>query len=316
MPLGLLPNFDNTGALRYFYEVARYGSFRLAAEKIHIAASAISRQVQLLEQELGAKLFSRERGGLQLTAAGEALLYRLKKAMHELAAARSEIDVLHGAHTGTVRIGINETVARDFFATFLREFRRNHPHMQFEVTVANSNQLEEMLLRGEVDIIIGYAVQSRNGLQQVASFELKTCIAVRKDHRLAGRKSVRVADIVDQVFIMPSADSLLRQVVNAIFAKVSVKPDYTITTDSFEFMTILVSSGFGIGLQVRLAVGRDPMRPEIVYVPIRDPAVRSAVLACCISEQGTPSMAVSVCLQDLRRGLERWCRRAQRARSS
>ena len=109
-------------------------------------------------------------------------------------------------------------------------------------------------------------------------------------------------------------DSLLRQVVNAIFAKVSVKPDYTITTDSFEFMTILVSNGFGIGFQVRLAVGRDPMRPEIVYVPIRDPAVRSAVLACCISEQGTPSMAVSVCLQDLRRDLERWCRRAQRAR--
>jgi DNA-binding transcriptional LysR family regulator len=315
MTLGLLPNFDNTGALRYFYEVARYGSFRLAAEKIHIAASAISRQVQLLEQELGAKLFSRKRGGLQLTAAGEALLYRVKKAMHELAVARSEIDVLHGSHKGTVRIGINETVARDFFAGFLREFRRNHPNMQFEVTVANSNQLEEILLRGEVDIIIGYAVQARNGLQQIASFELRTCITVHKDHRLASRKSVRVADIVDQVFIMPSADSLLRQVANAIFSKLSVKPDYTITTDSFEFMTILVTSGFGIGFQLRLAVGRDPMRPEVVYVPIRDPEVRSAVLACCISDEGAPSMAVSVCLQDLRIGLERWCRRAQRSRS-
>ena len=71
MTLGLLPNFVNTAALRYFYEVARYGSFRLAADRIHIAASAISRQIQLLEQELGVKLFARDRKGLRLTAAGE-----------------------------------------------------------------------------------------------------------------------------------------------------------------------------------------------------------------------------------------------------
>ena len=57
------------------------------------------------------------------------------------------------------------------------------------------------------------------------------------------------------------------------------------------------------------------MRPEIVYVPIRDPEVRSAVLACCISDEAPPSMAVSVRLQDLRSGLERWYRRAQRSRS-
>ena len=68
MTLGLLPNFVNTAALRYFYEVAKYGSFRLAADRIHIAASAISRQIQLLEQELEVKLFARDRKGLRLTA--------------------------------------------------------------------------------------------------------------------------------------------------------------------------------------------------------------------------------------------------------
>ena len=54
-------------ALRYFYEVARYGSFRLAADKVNIAASAISRQIQLLEQELGVKLFDRSRRRLEPT---------------------------------------------------------------------------------------------------------------------------------------------------------------------------------------------------------------------------------------------------------
>jgi DNA-binding transcriptional LysR family regulator len=106
---------------------------------------------------------------------------------------------------------------------------------------------------------------------------------------------------------MPSSDSQLWHVVNAIFAKVSVRPVSTLTTDSFEFMTLMVSNGLGIGFQIRLAPGADPMRPEIKYVPIRDPAVKSAVLACCISEEGTPSMAVSICLQELRTALDKWC---------
>jgi DNA-binding transcriptional LysR family regulator len=306
--LGLLPNFVNTAALRYFYEVARYGSFRLAAEKIHIAASAISRQIQLLEQELGTKLFARERAGLHLTAAGEALLYRVKKAIGELAVARSEIDALHGSHKGTVRVGINETVAKDFFSGFLKTFRSKHPNMRFEIEVANSDHLENILLRGEVDIIVGYAVQTRTGLQQVASFELKTCVAVRKDHVLGKKQAVRVSDLVDETIIMPGSESQLKHIVNAIFSKVSVKPVSTLSTDSFEFMTLLVSGGLGIGFQFRIAGGADPMRPEIVYVPVRDPEAKAAVMACCISEDGTPSMAVSICLRELRTALDKWVR--------
>jgi DNA-binding transcriptional LysR family regulator len=306
MTLGLLPNFINTAALRYFYEVARYGSFRLAADKIHIAASAISRQIQLLEQELGVKLFARDRKGLRLTAAGEALLYRVKRMMGELTAARSEIDLLHGSHAGKVRIGINDTVAREFFPDFLNTFRIKYPHMQFEITVANSGELAGILLRGEADIILGYALQARSGLQKIVTFDLKTCITVRSDHPLAKRKSVRIADIVDEPFIMPSSDSMLRQVINSVFAKVAVKPTSTITTNSFEFMSIMVSAGFGISCQVRSSVGRDEVRQNLIYVPIRDPELETAVLACCISEEGTPSVAISLCLENLRLALEQW----------
>jgi DNA-binding transcriptional LysR family regulator len=313
MTLGLLPNFVNTAALRYFYEVARYGSFRLAADRIHIAASAISRQIQLLEQELEVKLFARDRKGLRLTAAGEALLYRVRKAMNELDTARSEINLLHGSHKGNVRLGINETVAREFLPGFLTRFRAAYPHMNFEITVANSDALAGILLRGDVDIIIGYALQVRNGLQQVVAFDLKTCITVRKDHPLAKRSSVRVADLVDQHFIMPDADSLLRQVINAMFAKVAVKPVSTMTSNSFEFIATMVTGGFGIGCQVRLASGPDPVRPKILYVPIRDPAVKTAVLACCVPEEGTPSMAVSLCVQELRGARETGCKEAAAA---
>jgi DNA-binding transcriptional LysR family regulator len=306
MTLGLLPNFVNTAALRYFYEVARYGSFRLAADKIHIAASAISRQLQLLEQELGVKLFVRDRKGLRLTAAGEALLYRVKRTMDELLAARSEINALHGGHTGTVRVGINDTIAREFFWRFMERFRRKYPHMRFDITVANSGELAKSLLQEEVDIIVGYALQARSGLQIVSSYDLKVCIAVRKDHPLASRKSVRVADIVSESFIVPNEDSTLRQVINAIFAKVSVKPTFMITTNSFELILIMVAGGGGIACQLRVSAGPDPDRPDLIYVPIRDQEVKTAVLACGISEKGTPSIAVSLCVEELRSALDQW----------
>jgi len=81
MPIGLTPEFINTSALRYFYEVARSGSFRRAAEKVHVAASAISRQIQLLEDELGVELLERGRKGVRLTVAGEALMHRVRRMM-------------------------------------------------------------------------------------------------------------------------------------------------------------------------------------------------------------------------------------------
>ncbi|WP_313520133.1 LysR family transcriptional regulator [Pseudomonas sp.] len=306
MTLGLLPHFVNTAALRYFYEVARHGSFKVTEEKIHIAASAIRRQIQLLEQELDTKLFVRDRNGLRLTSAGESLLYRVKRAMKELSIARSEIDILQGEHTGNVRIGINETAAREFLAGFLQEFREAYPRITFEIVTANSNQLTDIMMRGEVDIIVGYALELQSGLQQVVSYNLQTCITVHKEHPLANRASVKVADLVDENFIIPSGEQSLHHVINAVFSRVAVKPMFSIVANSFEFIAVMVAQGMGIGCQVRLSVGPDPMRPDIVYVPIRDAKIKSAILACYIPEEGTSNKATLLCLESLRTALDRW----------
>lgn len=306
MTLGLLPHFVNTAALRYFYEVARHGSFKLAEENIYIAASAIRRQIQLLEQELDTKLFVRDRNGLRLTSSGESLLYRVKRAMKELSIARSEIDILQGEHTGNVRIGINETAAKEFLAGFLASFREGHPRITFEIVVANSNMLTDIMMRGEVDIIVGYALEQQSGLQRVVSYDLQTCITVHKSHRLANRPSVKVADLVDENFIFPSGDQTLHHALNQIFTRVAVKPMFSVVANSFEFIAVMVSQGLGIGCQVRLSAGPDPMRPDLVYVPIRDVTIKSAVLACYIAAEGTSNKATLICLEELRVALDQW----------
>ena len=306
MTLGLLPQFNNTSALRYFYEVARYGSFRLAADKVNIAASAISRQIQLLEQELGVRLFDRDRKGLRLTAAGEALLHRVRGAMAELANALQEIEDLQGAQRGTVRLGLNETVAKEFGAGLLVEFRTAHPLVNIDITVANTADLVPALLAGALDVMVGYGNPVRDGIEQIAGFALETCITVRADHRLAQHPSVRIADLVDETFIMPDATSSLRQTLNAVFARASVRPAAVVTTNSFELMANLVSAGMGIGCQVRVTPGADPVRPQIIYVPIRDRQIRPALLACCVKEGATRPAAANAFIRLLRERLTVW----------
>jgi hypothetical protein len=68
----------------------------------------------------------------------------------------------------------------------------------------------------------------------------------------------------------------------------------------------MVSQGLGIGCQVRLSVGPDPMRPDLVYVPIRDVTIKSAVLACYIAAEGTSNKATLICLEELRVALDAW----------
>lgn len=306
MTLGLLPEFVNTSALRYFYEVAHSGSFRRAADKIHIAPSAITRQIRLLEEELGVELFERGRKGVRLTVAGETLIYRVRRTMHELATARSEIGALHGRHRGLIHLGVNETIGRQFMIDFLARFHKAYPGITFNVVVGNTVTLVDLLLQGEVEIIVGYGVPDRRGVERIASFNLDTCIVVRKQHRLAQRKWVRVSEFLEEELILPDETSFLRQVLNAMFAHVATKPLSAITINSFELMTDMVASGLGIGAQIRLTTGVDEMRPDIVYVPIKDTEVQAAVLACCVRAGRTPSPAVSTCARQLANALQTW----------
>lgn len=306
MTLGLLPEFVNTSALRYFYEVAQSGSFRRAADKIRIAPSAISRQIQLLEEELGVELFERGRKGVRLTVAGETLIYRVRRTMNELAAARAEVGALHGRNRGLVAIGVNETIGRQFMIDFLARFHKAYPGITFNVVVGNTATLVDLLLRGDIEIMVGYGVPERRGIERVASFRLETCIVVRKQHRLAQRKWVRVSDFLEEEIILPDETSFLRQVLDAMFNHVAAKPLSAITINSFELMIDMVASGLGVGAQIRLATGVDEMRPDIVYVPIKDSEVRSAVLACCMRAGRVPSAAAAACAQQLANALQIW----------
>ncbi len=163
-------HLKNPTSLRYFYEVAQAGSFRRAAERTHVAASAINRQVKNLEEEIGAMLFERGRGrgGLKLTSAGEVFIHHVKRAMGEIATARTEVDALRGLQRGTINFGVNEGFSRELLPQMLASFHKKYPGVNYEVTVASSPRLVELALGDEIDFALGYNTPAHAGLTILA----------------------------------------------------------------------------------------------------------------------------------------------------
>ena len=93
-----------THRLRYFTAVARHGSIREAAEELHVAQSALSRQIHKLEQDFGVPLFSAMRAASQLTSAGEIFLRHARSSLRQVERVRSELDALKGLRRGTINL--------------------------------------------------------------------------------------------------------------------------------------------------------------------------------------------------------------------
>lgn len=276
------PKLARTAALRYFSEVAVRGSFRAAAESLHIAASAINRQVSNLEADLGAKLFERARGraGLQLTEAGRILQYRLRSAINELRIADDEIIALKGLQHGHVTIGFNDVVVSTIVPEAIESFHRSHPNITFGIKVDTTRGLVTRLKEGEIDFAVGYNFPNIEGLSFIKSVPLRMYLIASADHPLARRSSVTLADMVGHRLILPDGSGLLRQIFESAFDETNLQINPIVETNSLELIHVLAESGIGISI-VTGRTQRATGRGQLVHVEINDSRLAPNVLACC-----------------------------------
>ena len=132
---------------RYFDEVARQGSLRKAAERLHVSASAIDRQILRVEALLNTPLFERLPQGLRLTAAGEMLAHLVRGFQQDVDRLRSDIEDLRGLRRGTVSIAMVEGASFAFVPTTLAALHGQHPGIGFDLRVAGSDAVVEAVSR-------------------------------------------------------------------------------------------------------------------------------------------------------------------------
>jgi DNA-binding transcriptional LysR family regulator len=292
-------------SLRYFAEVVGAGSIRAAADRLHVAASAISRQLALLEAELGAPLLERGRGRtvLRLTAAGELMMRHVRHLDHELDRVRSEIEALKGLRKGHVRLGIVETFVREVIPDILKRFSDRYPGVTYQVEVSSTTKLIELVGRDELDVAVMFNPPPSLRVKHVYERTLATCVMVANHHPLATFESVRVTDCAAYGLAMPDGTISAKQDQDEMFAKARIQPRKVLVTNSYELMRSVAETGMAIAL-VNARPGDSANMPGFRYVPIKDPRVKHQRMTLCTCEGRTPSPMAAVFIETLKKEFE------------
>jgi len=264
----------NSNALKYFVGVAKAGSMRKAAEDMNVAASAISRLIRLLEEELDAELLERHRGskGIRLTPEGEVVLKYARSLDKHLESVRDDIQSLNAFRRGKVRLGVSESLTREFIPRILKRFHTEYPGITYEVIVAGGTKLSAMVADHDIDVSLSYITPDALNVAVVAHAMTMPCLLVARSHRFAQREFVEVADCAGESLALPDDSLTLREAYVQMFAKAKVKPCALLVTNSFELMRNSARAGLTIAIVDRyFGDSKDPVGMK--YIPLRGAGV-------------------------------------------
>jgi DNA-binding transcriptional LysR family regulator len=189
--------------LRYFVGVGEEQHFGRAAERLHIAQPALSRQIQDLEREMGFLLFDRLPRGVRLSAAGKLFLSDARRILQDVAEAKRRAERIALGQAGTLRIGIATAVSwHGLVVNAFREFRRRHPDVELVLHHLVSVHQVEAVISGRLDAGFVAAITPWNKELEHRQFALdKMVLAVPKGHPLTKRESIRLRDLRNMPFI-------------------------------------------------------------------------------------------------------------------
>jgi DNA-binding transcriptional LysR family regulator len=189
--------------LRYFVAVGEEQHYGRAAERLHVAQPALSRQIQDLEKEMGFVLFDRLPRGVRLNAAGKLFLTDARRILQDVVEAKLRAERIAHGKAGTLRIGIATAVSwHGLVVNSFRELRRWQPEVELELQHLLSVDQVEAILSGRLDA--GFAASLTPWHKDLAHWEFaqeRMVLAVPKGHALTKRKTVRLRDLRDHPFV-------------------------------------------------------------------------------------------------------------------
>ncbi|MFC0220248.1 LysR family transcriptional regulator [Pseudochelatococcus lubricantis] len=252
-------------ALQYFIAVVDAGSFRQAAENIHISQSALSRQVDNLEKSVGAQLLSRLARGVELTEAGRIFLYTARTIHASLTLAHDEITALEGLNKGKIRLASVEPFAEQLLAELISSFQKTYPEIQFDVRVGTSRRVIELINQGVAEIGIAYNAAHDPALKLLALLEQPLVAFLSSEHPLAHQPALSIAHLAGFPLALAPARSQSRQLVDAAARQAGIQLTVSVESDS---------------VALRLAMARKPPLATIAAAIAGLPEVKNGNLLC------------------------------------
>jgi len=264
--------------LRYVVAIARTGSFSRAAGDCHISQPSLSQQVRKLEEELGERLFERDRRQTRLTASGERFISRAARILDELAEAEREARETHQVTRGQVSVGVLPTIAPYFLPPLVGEFTDQYPGVQIVIHEDTTATLGSLVSSYEVDLAIA-SLPLRDPVFEIAPlFTEELLLAVPPAHPLAAKKTVTTADLQTSTFVLMKEGHCLGDQALQFCHQSGVQPRVISRSSQVETIRRLVHAGLGISLIPKMAASQAaPGQP--VYRSIRAPRPERTIVA-------------------------------------
>ena len=243
--------------------IADTGSFTAAGEKLHVSQSAISRQILLLEDELGEPVFHRIGRRIRITPAGESLLQLSHRVFQDLHDTVSGISDKREALRGTMRLVGGMTVCLYVFPALLAEVRRIHPHLDLKITVGSAERSIAMLRSGAGDLgLVTLPVQATD-LVSVPVLQEELLLITYPAHPLAKKKTITPADLHRQHFVLFETGSITRRLVEEFFTRERIEAQIIMETENVEIIKAMVRNGLGISVVPWQAAAADVRNKQL-----------------------------------------------------
>jgi LysR family cyn operon transcriptional activator len=233
--------------MRYFTAVAEDLSFSRASERMNISQSALSRQIQLFEEELGVRLFDRLGRTIALTPAGQELLQRCQMILTDTDAMTRRAGELAGGSAGRLRIGATPQTLESVLAPFLPGFQQSFPDVEITLVENGSARLSEQLERGRLDLAIaGHAKGSPLIGREL--FPLGVLAVVPDDCSHLGRPRLDVSELAGEKLLLMRQHFMTRQLFDSACEAASIQPAAMMESASPHCLLALVASGLGTAI--------------------------------------------------------------------
>ncbi|MDZ4253352.1 MAG: LysR substrate-binding domain-containing protein [Sulfuritalea sp.] len=266
--------------LRYFVALAEELNFGRAAEKLHISQPPLTRQIQQLESDVGARLFTRGPRGVDLTPAGIALLEDARRILGLVGRARERTGKFGQGRIGRLDVGIFGSAILNHIPRLLLQFRQRYPDVQIALHEQTKAEQIAALREGHLTIGFNRHVTVEPDIMVEMVFLEPLLVALHSKHPLARHKAIRIAEVVDEPLILYPSNTRpgFADDVMALFRAEGAQPRVAQEVTDVVTAVALVASGFGICITPEAA---STLRlPGVVYRPVKATPPPTIDLVC------------------------------------
>lgn len=273
---------------RIFYIVAKNGNITRSSKELLISEPAVSKSIKNLEGYLGAPLFTRTKKGVNLTTEGITLYEYISKGIEYFKSGEAKFNELINLESGTIKIGINTTLTKEFLMPYLETFHKLYPNINIEIRTNLTSELKSMLKDGLIDMHILNLTneETKNDFNIIKCKTITDCFVSNKPIK----EKISIKELNNYPLILQDKNSNTRKFLDDFANKYEITLKPKIEIGSYYLVSEFSRIGLGIGYVTKNYIKNNLDNKELFIVPIKE-KIPSREIGILLNKNTTPNFS-------------------------